>query len=108
MGIAAAGDDAGQPLVSVLHAHSDEQHGVHDENASKPGSGDAVFHAEMADRVAHRLLAGTFDKAILVCGTGIGVSISANKVPGIRAALAHDTCSASRAALSNDAQIITM
>ena len=46
--------------------------------------------------------------AILVCGTGIGVCISANKVPGIRAALCHDTYSAERAALSNNAQIITM
>ncbi|TIX20808.1 RpiB/LacA/LacB family sugar-phosphate isomerase, partial [Mesorhizobium sp.] len=45
---------------------------------------------------------------ILFCGTGIGVSISANKVPGIRAALTHDTYSAERAAKSNNAQIITM
>ena len=43
-----------------------------------------------------------------MCGTGIGVCISANKVPGIRAALTHDTYSAERAALSNNAQIITM
>ena len=42
------------------------------------------------------------------CGTGIGVCISANKVPGIRAALTHDTYSAERAAKSNNAQIITM
>lgn len=54
------------------------------------------------------MLAGKYDRAILVCGTGIGVSISANKVPGIRAALCHDTYSAERAALSNNAQIITM
>lgn len=54
------------------------------------------------------MLAGTYDRAILVCGTGIGVCISANKVPGIRAALTHDTYSAERAALSNNAQIITM
>ena len=54
------------------------------------------------------MLAGTYDRAILVCGTGIGVCIAANKVPGIRAALTHDTYSAERAALSNNAQIITM
>lgn len=53
-------------------------------------------------------MAGQYDRAILVCGTGIGVCISANKVPGIRAALCHDTYSAQRAALSNNAQIITM
>jgi len=45
---------------------------------------------------------------VLVCGTGIGVCISANKVPGIRAALCHDTYSAERAALSNNAQVITL
>ena len=53
-------------------------------------------------------MAGTYDRAILICGTGIGVCISANKVRGIRAALTHDAYSAQRAALSNDAQIITM
>ena len=58
--------------------------------------------------MASQVKDGTYDKAILVCGTGIGVCISANKVPGIRAALTHDTYSAERAALSNNAQIITM
>ena len=52
--------------------------------------------------------AGENERAILFCGTGIGVCISANKVPGIRAALTHDTYSAERAAKSNNAQIITM
>jgi ribose 5-phosphate isomerase B len=66
------------------------------------------FYAHLSDRVANDLLAGKYDRAILVCGTGIGVCISANKVPGIRAALTHDTYSAERAALSNNAQIITM
>ncbi|MCY4327261.1 MAG: RpiB/LacA/LacB family sugar-phosphate isomerase, partial [Rhodobacteraceae bacterium] len=54
------------------------------------------------------VLDGTFERAILVCGTGIGVALSANKVPGIRAAQCHDVYSAERAALSNNAQIITM
>jgi len=45
---------------------------------------------------------------VLFCGTGIGVAISANKVPGIRAAQAHDAYSAERAAKSNNAQIITL
>ena len=62
----------------------------------------------MADRLAAALAEGSARRGILVCGTGIGVCISANKVPGIRAALTHDTYSAERAALSNNAQIITM
>lgn len=45
---------------------------------------------------------------MLVCGTGIGMSITANKVPGVRAALVHDTYSAERAQLSNNAQVIMM
>jgi RpiB/LacA/LacB family sugar-phosphate isomerase len=67
-----------------------------------------MLYAHLTDRVASQVKNGTYDKAILVCGTGIGVCISANKVPGIRAALTHDTYSAERAALSNNAQIITM
>ncbi len=61
-----------------------------------------------AAAVGHEIIDGNYDRAILFCGTGIGVSISANKVPGIRAALTHDTYSAERAAKSNNAQIITM
>ncbi|MEN1969865.1 ribose 5-phosphate isomerase B [Lentibacillus sp. N15] len=48
------------------------------------------------------------DRGILICGTGIGMAISADKVPGIRAALCHDTYSAERAQKSNNAQVLTM
>ncbi|MEK1870489.1 MAG: RpiB/LacA/LacB family sugar-phosphate isomerase, partial [Ensifer adhaerens] len=58
--------------------------------------------------LAQQVVEGKHDRGILFCGTGIGVCISANKVPGIRAALTHDTYSAERAAKSNNAQIITM
>ena len=62
----------------------------------------------MSERVAQAILSGQADRGILCCGTGIGVAMSANKVPGIRAAQTHDTFSAERAAKSNDAHIITM
>ena len=65
-------------------------------------------YAATSERVATGITEGRFDRGILCCGTGIGVCISANKVPGIRAALTHDTYSAERAAKSNNAQIITM
>ena len=55
-----------------------------------------------------RLLAGEGERGVLVCGTGIGMAIVANKVPGVRAAQAHDLYSAERARKSNDAQIITL
>jgi ribose 5-phosphate isomerase B len=51
---------------------------------------------------------GDADRAILICGTGLGVAISANKVPGIRAVTAHDSFSVERSILSNDAQVLCM
>jgi ribose 5-phosphate isomerase B len=52
--------------------------------------------------------AGQHDGAVLLCGTGIGMAITTNKVKGIRAAQCHDTCSAERARKSHDAQIVTL
>jgi ribose 5-phosphate isomerase B len=52
--------------------------------------------------------AGEADRALLICGTGLGVAISANKVPGIRAVTAHDSYSVERSVLSNDAQVLAM
>lgn len=71
------------------------------------GSSDQVY-ANTAFRVAEAVAAGEFDKGILLCGTGIGVSIAANKVKGAYAACIHDVFQAQRAALSNNANIITM
>ncbi|MFN0114089.1 MAG: RpiB/LacA/LacB family sugar-phosphate isomerase [Paracoccaceae bacterium] len=106
MKLAIAGDSAGEGLAKVLAEHLADRHEVAE--ISRTGAGPDPFYANLAERVANEVLSGRYDRAILVCGTGIGVSISANKVPGIRAALTHDTYSAERAALSNDAQIITM
>ncbi|ASK63924.1 ribose 5-phosphate isomerase B [Virgibacillus phasianinus] len=67
-----------------------------------------VDYPDVAFEVSKGIYDGQIDRAVLICGTGIGVSIAANKFPGVRAALAHDTYSAERAQLSNNAQIITM
>ena len=106
MKLAIAGDSAGEGLAGVLAQHLKTRFEVSE--ISRTDAGADAFYADLADRVASQVADGTFDRAILVCGTGIGVCISANKVPGIRAALCHDTYSAERAALSNNAQIITM
>lgn len=106
MKIAIAGDSAGETLASLLAEYLNDRYDVHD--VSRAGANPDASYAGLSDRVASAVVAGEFDRAILVCGTGIGVCISANKVPGIRAALVHDTYSAERAALSNNAQIITM
>lgn len=67
-----------------------------------------VLYADVAFEVANAVNGGTAQRAVLLCGTGIGMAIAANKVPGIRAAQCHDTYSAERASKSNDAQIITL
>lgn len=71
-------------------------------------SKDAIDYPDVAFEVSEAISEGKVERGILFCGTGIGVSIAANKYPGIRAALTHDVYSAERAQLSNNAQIITM
>jgi ribose 5-phosphate isomerase B len=69
---------------------------------------DKVDYPDVAEKVATKVADGTYPKAVLLCGTGIGMAIAANKVPGIRAANVSDAFSAERAAGSNNAQILTM
>lgn len=71
------------------------------------GSKDPIY-ANTAIRVAEAVASGEFDRGILLCGTGLGVSIAANKVRGAYAALLTDVYSAQRARLSNDANIACM
>ena len=108
MKLAIAGDSAGAPLAKALAEPLPGKAGLEVSEVSNPPEGAEKFYADLSDRVASGILDGTYDRAILCCGTGIGVCLSANKVPGIRAAQTHDTYSAERAALSNNAQIITM
>ena len=106
MKLAIAGDSAGEGLSKLLADHLKGRFEVSE--LSRTDAGPDAFYANMAERVASDVIAGTYDRAILVCGTGIGVQIAANKVPGIRAAQCHDTYSAAKASTSNNAQIITM
>lgn len=71
------------------------------ESVSTPYPSVAIEAAEMIRR-------GDADRALLLCGTGLGMAISANKVPGVRAVTAHDSYSVERAVLSNNAQVLTM
>jgi ribose 5-phosphate isomerase B len=71
-------------------------------------SEDPVDYPDVAFSVAESVARGEHDRGILICGTGIGMSIAANKVPGVRAAQAHDAYSAERARKSNDAQILAL
>ena len=69
---------------------------------------DGVDYPDVAVAVAEAVQRGEHDRAILCCGTGLGMSMTANKVPGVRAAQCHDVFSAERARKSNNAQVLTM
>lgn len=71
-------------------------------------STESVDYPDVALPVAQAVADGLFDRGILICGTGIGIGIAANKVKGIRAALVHDTFSAHACREHNDANILTM
>jgi ribose 5-phosphate isomerase B len=106
MRIAIGCDEAAYELKEILRQHvaatgaEVEDYGTFDATP--------VLYPDVAFAVAEAVAAGKHDRAILLCGTGIGMAISANKVAGIRAAQAHDTYSAGRARMSNDAQIVTI
>ncbi|GAA0770666.1 ribose 5-phosphate isomerase B [Clostridium subterminale] len=69
---------------------------------------DSCDYPEFAEKVAEAVVAKEYDYGILICGTGIGISISANKIPGIRAALCSDTFSAHATREHNNANILAM
>jgi ribose 5-phosphate isomerase B len=106
MKIAIGCDEAAYDLKEILLAHLRER-GV-DVTDFGTYNAQPVIYPDIAFTVAERVVAGEYKRAVLLCGTGIGMAISANKVPGIRAAQCHDTYSAERASRSNDAQIVTL
>ncbi|MBY5924703.1 MULTISPECIES: RpiB/LacA/LacB family sugar-phosphate isomerase [unclassified Halomonas] len=104
--VAVGGDEAAYELKETLIAHIRELgHQVEDFGTF---NAEPILYPDVAIEVAEAIKAERFDRGVLVCGTGIGVAISANKVPGIRAAQAHDTYSAGKARTSNDAHIVTI
>ncbi|MCK0769534.1 MULTISPECIES: RpiB/LacA/LacB family sugar-phosphate isomerase [Chromohalobacter] len=104
--IALGGDEAAFELKALLIEHiralgyEPVDYGTY--------NAEPVLYPDVAVKVARAIDSGEVAQGVLVCGTGIGVAISANKVRGIRAAQAHDTYSAAKARSSNDAQIVTL
>lgn len=72
------------------------------------GPEDLTAYPYVAVDAARLIAAGDAERGILICGTGLGMAISANKVPGIRAVTAHDSYSVERSVLSNNAQVLCM
>ena len=101
-------DDAGFDYKEILKKDLESNPGV----ASVVDVGvDADGHTaypRIAIEAAERVARGEADRALLICGTGLGVAIAANKVAGIRAVTAHDSFSVERAVLSNNAQVLCM
>ena len=102
--IAIGADDAGAPLKERLADYL-QRRGF---EVRDFGNGDGLDYPDVAAEVAQAVARGEHDRALLVCGTGLGMAIAANKVPGVRAATAHDPYSAERARKSNNAQVLTM
>ncbi len=106
MTIALGADEAAFGLKEIIKKHLEDlgvtvtDYGVFDTRPS--------LYPDVAVAVAVAIAEGKHERGILMCGTGIGMAIAANKVPGIRAANCHDTYSAQRARKSNNAQILTM
>jgi len=106
MRIVVGSDHLGRALKDALRDHLRAQGYVVDDAGTD--SDDPVDYPDVGRAVAEDVAAGHHDRGVLVCGTGIGMAMAANKVPGIRAAQIADPYSAERAAKSNDAQIVTL
>jgi len=106
MKIAIGCDEAAYALKIEIMKHLDSK-GIEYKDFGA-GVGEVVLYPDVGYAVADAVAAGQFERGILVCGTGIGMAVCANKVPGIRAAVCHDPFSAQRSRMSNDAQIMCM
>ena len=104
--IAVGSDDAGFRLKEEVKKYLEaEGHVVTDYGCDSP---DPVDYPDVALAVARAVARGDHDRAILVCGTGIGMAITANKVAGVYATVAHDAYSAAKARTSNNTQVLTL
>jgi len=99
-------DDAGVQYKDALKADLEADDRVAEVVDVGVNGDESTAYPHVAVEAARRIADGRADRALLVCGTGLGVAISANKVPGVRAVTAHDSFSVERAVLSNDAQVL--
>ncbi len=106
MKIAIGADHAGFRLKEHLARFLEQRgHQVEDQGTF---SDDSVDYPEYAAAVAEEIAAGRADRGLLVCGTGIGVAIAANKIDGVRAATCNDLFTAAKAREHNDANVLTL
>lgn len=110
MKIAIGCDELAYTLKEIIKAFLAEQDEVQIELIKDCGveENESIDYPDIAERVAKSIMSGECERGILICGTGIGMAIAANKFPGIRAAQVFDPYSAERARKSNNAQIMTL
>jgi RpiB/LacA/LacB family sugar-phosphate isomerase len=106
MRIVIGADHAGFELKQILAAYLRHQgHEVIDKGTD---SDQPVDYPDFAEAVGNAVLAGAAERGVLVCGSGVGASVSANKIPGIRAGLCHDSYSAHQGVEHDDINILVL
>ncbi|MEO1301799.1 MAG: ribose 5-phosphate isomerase B [Myxococcota bacterium] len=106
MRVALAADHAGFPMKEALkEIVSDAGHNVLDLGTD---SNDSVDYPDFAERLALAVRDGSAERGILLCGSGVGASVAANKVPGVRAGLCHDTYAAHQGVEHDDIQVLVL
>ncbi len=108
MRIAIGADAAGAELKNLIRKRLAGRTDLDLTDHGVPDAADATAYPHIGLDVARAVAAGKADRGLLICGTGIGMAISANKVPGIRATVAHDSYSVERSVLSNNCQVLTL
>ncbi len=106
--LAIGADNAGADLKNYLKQRLEQDPRVEVRDFGVPDATDATAYPHVGLDVAKAVARGEARRGLLVCGTGIGMAISANKVPGIRATVAHDSYSVERSVLSNNCQVLTL
>ncbi|HEY2922920.1 MAG TPA: ribose 5-phosphate isomerase B [Candidatus Binatia bacterium] len=106
MRIVVGADHAGFELKQSLAAYLRERgHEVIDKGTD---STEAVDYPDFAEAVGKALVAGQAERAVLICGSGVGASVSANKIPGVRAAVCHDSYSARQGVEHDDMNVLVL
>jgi len=106
MRIAVGADHAGFDLKQILVAYL--RHRGHDVIDVGTDSDDPVDYPDYAEAVSKVLIDGRAERGLLVCGSGVGTSVSANKIPGIRAGLCHNTYSARQGVEHDDMNVLVL
>lgn len=106
--ISIGSDEAGYDYKEILKEVLAKDPRVQSVSDKGVGADDTTAYGSVAISVAEDVAQGVSDRGLIICGTGLGVAIAANKVSGVRAVTAHDSYSVERSVLSNNAQVLCM